>query len=443
MSPHRPRRVRRLPGALRLVVRALPAWLLGLLLVPRLGHGSTSPWDAPMGYGHALWFGAHALLRFAETYETVDPVSGMVFPLTGVGAALGTVMGLGSWFGWQILLIGVDAVAVTWLVQRAFGLLSGGPFDDGRRADGGAVCLVALAATALLSPVRTALVQGSPDPLCLALVVSALQPAVPRGRSDAEPSGRPRTELLRSSRAWAAARLGVAAAVWLWPLVLGVPPTVARVVRRRAHRGGQWALAPAERLGAVSLACFALLTACGFLILPWDSTDFWAMLVRGRIGGALLDPSCGGALGTAGRILGVTAGLVACALAADRLRRRDPVMALAWTLAGLVLAVPGHWAGQGLPALAAGVCAAAALRARSSAGTPACAAVLCWAGWIALWPLGPDAGAVGALLGPLLGLAAVATGAFTVRRGAGPRPGAPPRRSLRGRRVSAGGRIVQ
>ena len=150
MSPHRPRRVRRLPGALRLVVRALPAWLLGLLLVPRLGHGSTSPWDAPMGYGHALWFGAHALLRFAETYETVDPVSGMVFPLTGVGAALGTVMGLGSWFGWQILLIGVDAVAVTWLVQRAFGLLSGGPFDDGRRADGGAVCLVALAATALL-----------------------------------------------------------------------------------------------------------------------------------------------------------------------------------------------------------------------------------------------------------------------------------------------------
>lgn len=451
MNPHRPRRARRLPGALRLVARALPAWLLGLLLVPRLDPGSTSPWDAPMGYGHALWFGAHALLRLAETYETVDPVSGMVFPLSGVGAALGTVMGLGSWFGWQILLIGVDAVAVTWLVQRAFGLLSGGPLDDGRRADGGAVCLVALAATALLSPVRAALVQGSPDPLCLALVVSALPPAAPPGcpdaelpgRSRAEPLRRPRAEFLRRSRAWAAARLGVAAAVWLWPLVLGVPPAVARVVRRRAHRGGQRALDPAERLGAVALACFALLTACGFLVLPWDSTDFWAMLARGRIGGALLDPSCGGALGTAGRILGAAAGLVACALAAGRLRRRDPVLALAWTLTGLVLAVPGHWAGQGLPALAAGVCAAATLRARSSAGTPACAAVLCWAGWIALWPLGPAAGAVGALPGPLLGLAAVATGALTARRGAGPRPGAPPRRSLRGRRVSAGGRIVQ
>ncbi|WP_316668833.1 hypothetical protein [uncultured Propionibacterium sp.] len=68
-----------------------------------------------MDYGHALWFGAHALLRFAETYESLDPVSGTVFPLSGVGAALGTLMGLGSWFAWQILLVGVNAAALTWL----------------------------------------------------------------------------------------------------------------------------------------------------------------------------------------------------------------------------------------------------------------------------------------------------------------------------------------
>lgn len=391
----------RAAGVLRLLLTALPAWLVGVVLVPRTGGGTADPWDAPMGYGHALWSGAHALLRFAESYETPDPASGMVFPLSAVGAALGTVMGLGSWFAWQLLLLGVNACALVWLVRRLAGLLGG------REPGAWAVSLLAAASAAALAPARAAMSQGSPDLLGLALALSAFP--VPGVR----PSAR--------GRSWAGARLGLAAAVWLWPLVLLVPLVGARLARRRARRGGQRALGPLDLLGLSAVAWFVLLTLCALLVLPWDSTDFWVLLVTGGTGGAHLDPGLGHKAGLVGCLLAVLAGVVALALGAGCLRRRERPVALAWTLTGISLALPGHWAGQGVLAPVVAACAAAALASRPAAGPaappagsstarprgvrPALVLVATWACWVCLWPADlpgvPAVRAVGALLGAL------------------------------------------
>ncbi|MFZ2624846.1 MAG: hypothetical protein WAX29_06345, partial [Propionibacterium sp.] len=158
----------------RAAASALPAWVLALVLAPRLAPGGTaSPWDPAMPHARAMWFTAHQLVGFEQVYLGTDPASGMIFPLSSVGAGLTSVMAFGSWFGWQLVFLAVTAGSLSWLLARCAGL------------SGWRLALGSAAVMALTAPARAAVGQGTLDLLMVVLVVAGVWPRRRRSRRSA------------------------------------------------------------------------------------------------------------------------------------------------------------------------------------------------------------------------------------------------------------------
>lgn len=387
--PAVPRHARGRRRALRMAraaASALPAWVLALVLAPRLAPGGTaSPWDPAMPHARAMWFTAHQLVGFEQVYLGTDPASGMIFPLSSVGAGLTSVMAFGSWFGWQLVFLAVTAGSLSWLLARCAGL------------SGWRLALGSAAVMALTAPARAAVGQGTLDLLMVVLVVAGVWPRRRRSR---------RSEPV----------LGVAAAVWLGPLV-----ALAAMIgagRRRAagtddvawrRRGGL------RHTGLVALAVALLVTLCALLVLPWATNDFWWLVRRGAAGVPTgLDPSLGARAGLAGWLAGGVAGVLGTVLAVRHLRAGRTAHALSWLCLVMVVSVPAQFAGQGVPALVTGLLALRLAMPRLER-----AALLVWAGWTCLVPLdlvGSHWAAGGPLqlavvwAGPLLGCLAIGVG---------------------------------
>lgn len=374
----------KLARVLRLVARAwtgVPAWLVALLIAPHVVPGGTSnPWDPAMPYARAMWFTGHQLVGFQQIYLSPDPASGMIFPVSSVGAGLSSVMALGSWFGWQLVFLALAAGSLTWLVARCAGL------------SGWRLALASAVIMAATAPTRVCIGQGTLDLLMLALVVAGVWPR-------------------RTTRRHPALGLGAAASVWLGPLLA----VLAMIGCWRRGKGRHRASIPGEpvaRSGLVALAAALLLTVCALLALPWATNDFWWLARRGAAGVPTgLNPSLGARAGVAGWLVGGLAGLVGLAMAVAYLRTKRTAQALGWLCLVMVVSVPAQFAGQGSPALVTGLLA---LRL----GFPRLqrVALLVWSGWTCLVPLDmlgrhwtPPGGVALALtwVGPLLGLLAL------------------------------------
>lgn len=336
----------------------VPAWVVAVLTAPYLAPGGTAdPWNPVMPHARAMWFTAHQLVGFQTIFLTPDPSSGMIFPLSAVGAGIGSVMAIGGWFGWQLIFLVITASSVCWLVARSTGLRAW------------RLAMAAALAMVVIAPARAAAGQGTLDMLMIALVMWGM---LPSGRGSRKP----------------AVALGLAGSIWIGPLVgvavlliaglvprswlpaLGVkksnpedaesnpggtPATMEGLSAWRHRRRDPLLRAPGQR-GMVALGTALLFTSCGLLAIPWATNDFWWLFRRGAaVVPTALNPSLGSVAGSTGWVIGGLLGIAGLAISATAVRAQRHTEALVWTCLALAVGVPGHFAGQGAPALVAGL----------------------------------------------------------------------------------------
>ena len=309
-----------------------------------------------MPYARAMWFSGHQIVSFQQIYLSPDPSSAMLFPLSSVGAGAATVMSLGSWFGWQLLFLALSAGALTWLVHRCAGL------------SGWKLTLVSALVMAGTAPARVAVGQGTLDLLMVCLLVAGLWPRRPA-------TGR------------GAVAVGLAAAVWIGPLV-AIVALIAGGLPRGWRRLVRLVRAPQQRFqaayrGLVALGVALFITLCALFALPWATNDYWWLIRRGAAGvGTGLDPSLGARAGLAGWILGGLLAMGGLLSAAVQVRAGRIRAALVYVCLAMAIGLPAQFAGQGAVALVV-----ALVLVRTKLAWPQRAAVAAWAGWTCLVPV--------------------------------------------------------
>lgn len=232
--------------AARAALELLPAYLVGLVLLPRIiSGGRYSPYVPATIDLQVYVYAVHDLLAGKDIFQTVTPGWHLYFIYPPIAAILMVPLAFGPYVMWQ-LIWAAGLLWAQWSVLKRCGVPRGLP-----------MALLMVAVLVAVEPIRTTLGYGQVNTFLMAFVVIDLLPD-PEDRPDLPGGGRrriPRGILI-----------GLAASIKLTPALFVV--FLLLLGRRRAALWG--------------IASFCFFTGVGAVLQPHQTVDFAKSLLGGN-----------------------------------------------------------------------------------------------------------------------------------------------------------------